>query len=174
LELANEQRSKLEGSNPLVSMSVKELNSHRLEFNNDDDMCHYYLGYIYLEPEMVDFSLAKKHIELALAISTWREYEKKYVYAVALEKIESSDVFMPVLEEFDRTGLALKQSDYRWFFIRYLLAFHEYHDRGNIQKARRLIEEGLAVDATNTNLLDLQKKINATSSILKRIIGFFE
>ncbi len=159
LSFTNDQSSALEASQPLMRMKARELNALRKELKNDEEMCHYHLGSVYIGTDLEDYPLARKHIELAMKCGDRWSYEKKYVQAVAMSEVESIDVFLPVLEDFDRTAQELKYTDFRWLFIRYVIAYHEYHSKGNIKKALGLIEEALAVDPNFEFLVDLKNEI---------------
>jgi len=137
---------------------IKNIKAYRDVLNGNEDTCHYYLASAYIKPGREDYLLAKKHIERAIEISSWYEYEKKYVYAVALVNLESPDIFLPILEDFDRYALNLEK-DSRWVYIRYLYAYYEYHARKNTEKARQLIQEGLAIDVDYELLLNLKQEI---------------
>jgi hypothetical protein len=80
-----------------------------------------------------------------------------------MSEVESIDVLWPVLKDFDRTAQELKYTDFRWLFIRYLMAYHEYHSKGNIEKAQGLIEEALAVDPNYAFLVELKELISEQS-----------
>lgn len=147
---------------------------HLEKLKKIEDLCNYYLAKVYISPLMTDYTLAKKHIELSLSFGTWNVYDKKYIYAIAVENLESPDIFMPVLEDFDKTSIDLNEMGNCWIYVRYLRAYHEYHDRGDMKKARLLIDEGLTVNGTYSPLLNLLKKIKEQNSIVSKLKGFFE
>jgi hypothetical protein len=147
---------------------------HLEKLKKVEDLCHYYLAKVYFSPLMTDYTLVKKHIELALSFGTWNAYEKKYMYAIAVENLETADIFMPVLEDFDKTSIELNEMGNFWIYVRYFRAYHEYHDRGDMKKARILIDEGLTVNATYAPLINLLKKIKEQNSIVRKLKGFFE
>jgi hypothetical protein len=161
LSFTHDQSVELEASQPLMRMKSRELNARRKKLKNDEELCHYHLGSVYIGADLEDYPLARKHIELAMKCGDRWNYEKKYVQAVAMSEVESIDVFFPVLEDFDKTAQELKYTDFRWLFIRYVIAYHEYHSKANIKRALDLIEEALAVDPNFEFLVDLKSEIGS-------------
>ncbi len=137
--------------------------------NDKEETIHYFLAKNYFYKPNPDYEQAKKHIEIALKMSNWNEYTKKYIYACCMVETRKPIDFLPVLDEFNTYASDFKP-DTELAYIKYVYAYYEFHTNQNKTKALQLVEESLAIAPDYYSAKNLKKEINKS----KGFFNFFK
>ncbi|OAZ04499.1 WG repeat-containing protein [Flavobacterium succinicans] len=116
--------------------------------------------------ERVDYQSALEQVKIALAMSEWEHYYKRYIATICTYNLSDNlGEAKTVLEDFIAFAKAY-EPDADLFYVKYLYAFDEFHEYKNKKKALEVIEEVLALDAENKQCLELKQEINKKKGFL--------
>jgi tetratricopeptide (TPR) repeat protein len=125
---------------------------------------YYFIADQTREPE--DYQSALQHIEIAIEMSDWEMYYKKFIWTVCTYNLSDNVAESTTIFEKFIAFAKDYEPDNDLFYVKYLYAFHEFHENKNKKKALQLIEEVLALDAEYKVCSELKEEINKSKGFL--------